>query len=64
MHRYGMTDIANQEIGARRCARWSPQRVAMIEDQMRDSANYNYDGSTEWAALLRTLERESPDYRT
>lgn len=41
-----------------------PQRVAMIEDQMRDSANYNYDGSTEWAALLRKLEREGADYRT
>ena len=41
-----------------------PQRVAMIEDQMRESANYNYDGSTEWAALLRKLERECPDYRT
>ena len=41
-----------------------PQRVAMIEDQMRDSAHYHYDGSTEWAALLRKLERESPDYRT
>ena len=41
-----------------------PQRVAMIEDQMRDSAHYHYDGSTEWAALLRKLERECPDYRT
>ena len=41
-----------------------PQRVAMIEDQMRESANYHYDGSTEWAALLRKLERTCPDYRT
>ncbi|MDE0702134.1 MAG: class II aldolase/adducin family protein [Rhodospirillaceae bacterium] len=41
-----------------------PQRVAMIEDQMRESAHYHYDGSTEWAALLRKLERECPDYRT
>ncbi|MXW91068.1 MAG: hypothetical protein F4114_02555 [Rhodospirillaceae bacterium] len=41
-----------------------PQRVAMIEDQMLESAHYHYDGSTEWAALLRKLERECPDYRT
>ena len=41
-----------------------PQRVAMIEDQMRASAHYHYDGSTEWAALLRKLERTCPDYRT
>jgi len=42
----------------------NPQRVAMIEDQIRESIHYHYDGSTEWAALLRTLDRESPDYRT
>ena len=30
---------------------------------MRDSAHYYYDGSTEWAALLRKLERECPGYR-
>ena len=41
-----------------------PQRVAMIEDQMRASAHYHYDGSTEWAALLRKLDRTCPDYRT
>jgi len=41
-----------------------PQRVAMLQDQMRDSPNYHYDGSTEWAALLRKLERECPDYRS
>ena len=41
-----------------------PQRVAMIEDQIRASVHYLYDGSTEWAALLRKLERECPDYRT
>ena len=41
-----------------------PQRVAMIEDQMRASAHYHYDGSTEWAALMRKLERTCPDYRT
>ena len=86
LHRYGMTDIANQEIGAR--VQGEPDRflvhpygllfeevrasdlvkaaatAAMIEDQMRESANYNYDGSTEWADLLRKLERECPDYRT
>jgi len=41
-----------------------PQRVAMIQDQMADSPHYHYDGTTEWAALLRKLERDSPDYRT
>lgn len=41
-----------------------PQRVAMIQDQMRDSAHYHYDGRTEWAALVRTLERECPEYRS
>ena len=40
------------------------QRVAMIENRMRESAHYHYDGSTEWAALLRKLERKCPDYRT
>ena len=30
---------------------------------MRDSAHYHYDGSTEWVALLRKLERECPGYR-
>ncbi|MDX1528737.1 MAG: class II aldolase/adducin family protein, partial [Gammaproteobacteria bacterium] len=41
-----------------------PQRVAMIQDQMAASENYHYDGSTEWAALLRKLERTCPDYAT
>ena len=40
-----------------------PQRVAMIQDQMTDSSHYHYDGTTEWAALLRKLERDCPDYR-
>ncbi len=31
---------------------------------MYESPHYNYDGSTEWAALLRKLEREQPDYKT
>lgn len=41
-----------------------PQRVAMIQDQMRDSANYHYDDSTEWAALLHKLERDCLDYHS
>lgn len=41
-----------------------PQSVARFQDQMYDSEHYNYDGSTEWAALLRKLEREQPDYKT
>ncbi len=31
---------------------------------MYASEHYNYDSSTEWAALLRKLEREQPDYKT
>lgn len=41
-----------------------PQTVARLQDQMYESPHYNYDGSTEWAALLRKLEREQPDYKT
>ena len=41
-----------------------PQRVARFQDQMYSSDHYNYDGSTEWAALLRKLDREQPDYKT
>ncbi len=41
-----------------------PQSVARFQDQMYASEHYNYDGSTEWAALLRKLEREQPDYKT
>lgn len=41
-----------------------PQRVAMIQEQMAASENYHYDGTTEWAALLRKLERTCPDYAT
>ena len=40
-----------------------PQEVARFQDQMYASAHYNYDGSTEWAALLRKLDREQPDYK-
>jgi ribulose-5-phosphate 4-epimerase/fuculose-1-phosphate aldolase len=41
-----------------------PQRVAMLQDQMSASGHYAYDGSTEWAALLRKLARICPDYAT
>lgn len=41
-----------------------PKRLATIQQQMAGSEHYHYDGSTEWAALLRKLERECPDYRS
>jgi len=41
-----------------------PQEVARFQDQMYSSPHYNYDGSTEWAALLRKLDRDQPDYKT
>ncbi len=41
-----------------------PQRVALIQDQMAESPHYHYDGTTEWAALLRKLQRDCPDYCT
>ena len=41
-----------------------PQRAASCQDQMAASAHYHYDGSTEWAALLRKLDRDCPEYRT
>ena len=41
-----------------------PQQVARFQDQMYASPHYNYDGSTEWAALLRKLDREQPDYKS
>lgn len=40
-----------------------PQRVARYNDQMYQSANYNYVGTTEWAGLLRRLDRLAPDYK-
>ena len=40
------------------------QQVARFQDQMEASPHYNYDGRTEWAALLRKVERDCPDYRT
>ena len=41
-----------------------PQAVARFQDQMAESPHYFYDGSTEWAALLRKLDREQPDYKS
>ena len=41
-----------------------PQRLAMIEDQMRACAHYHHDGGIEWVALLPKLERECPGCRT
>lgn len=41
-----------------------PQQVARFQDQMYASPHYNYDGTTEWAALLRKLDREQPDYKS
>jgi hypothetical protein len=38
------------------------QAVARFQDQMDGAPHDNYDGSPEWAALLRKLEREQPDY--
>ena len=40
------------------------QSVARFQDQMEESEDYNYDGTTEWAGLLRKLDRECPEYRT
>ena len=40
-----------------------PQRVARYQDQMYQSEHYNYDGATEWAGLLRRLDRLQPDYK-
>ena len=38
--------------------------VSRFKQQMYTSEHYNYDGTTEWAALIRKLEREQPDYKT
>ena len=38
------------------------KRVAQIRQQMATSDYYEYDGSTEWPALLRQLDRTCPDY--
>lgn len=40
-----------------------PQKVARYQDQMARSDHYNYDGKTEWAGLIRLLDRRSPEYK-
>ncbi len=40
----------------------NPQKVARYQDQMSRSEHYNYDGKTEWAGLIRMLDKRSPDY--
>lgn len=39
------------------------QRVARYQDQMYQSSDYNYDGTTEWAGILRRLDRLGPGYK-
>ncbi len=39
------------------------QKAAYFWDNMDKSDDYNYDGKTEWAALLRKLEREHSNYK-
>ncbi|WP_120500555.1 class II aldolase/adducin family protein [Roseovarius sp. EL26] len=41
-----------------------PQKVARYQDQMARSEHYNYNGKTEWAGLVRLLDKRSPDYKT
>ncbi len=41
-----------------------PQKVARYQDQMSRSEHYNYDGKTEWAGLIRMLDKRSPDYKS
>ncbi len=33
-----------------------PQEAACLQDRMYESPHYNYRGSTEWAALLRSTK--------
>ena len=40
------------------------QKAAYFWQNMKDSDDYNYDGKTEWAALLRKLDRENSNYKT
>ena len=40
------------------------QKVARYQDQMAQSEHYNYDGKTEWAGLIRMLDRTGADYRS
>ena len=39
------------------------QKAAYFWENMSDSDDYNYDGKTEWAALLRKQEREHSNYK-
>ena len=39
------------------------QKVEYCWQNMSKSKDYNYDGKTEWAALLRKLDKEQPDYK-
>ena len=39
------------------------QKVECCWQNMSQSEDYNYDGKTEWAALLRKLDREHSDYK-
>lgn len=41
-----------------------PQKVARYQDEMKVSPDYNYNGETEWPALIRMLELTQPDYRS
>ena len=40
------------------------QKAAFFWENMDKSDDYNYDGKTEWAALLRKLDREKSNYKT
>ena len=40
------------------------EEVARYQDQILVSEHYNYDGRTEWAALIRLLEDRGEDYRS
>lgn len=40
------------------------QKVARYQDQMAASDHYNYNGETEWAGLIRLLDKRDPDYAT
>jgi ribulose-5-phosphate 4-epimerase/fuculose-1-phosphate aldolase len=39
------------------------QKAAYFWENMSNSDDYNYDGKTEWDALLRKLEREHSNYK-
>lgn len=41
-----------------------PQKVARYQDQMSKSKDYNYNGKTEWAGLVRLLDKRCPDYKS